>query len=141
MLSLHRLFPRDGEWSQRSSTFAKAPASNEGTGLKAFDPSRIVANVASKSKEGLSRSLPWLCLFSRSGIDVPVSTFMEFSSLATLFEASLADSLLLVGAAVSAIWLKSMGRQQLLTIFPSLHSRLAPQVLFSLQTRKGFSEA
>jgi hypothetical protein len=140
MLSLHRLFTHS-ESSQRSSTFTEAQANNESTGLKAFDPSRVILNVASESKEGLSRSLPWLNVFSCSGIDIPVSTFMQFSSLASQFEASLADSLLLVGAAVSSIWLKSIGSQQLQTVFASLHSRLAPQVLFCLQTKKGFPDA
>ncbi|KAJ7111596.1 hypothetical protein C8R43DRAFT_935944 [Mycena crocata] len=132
MPSLYRLFPRESEASQRFSTAIDPFAATEGTGGSSLDPWRVVAEVGSQSKEGFSRSLQWLCTFSRSGVDVPVTVFERFSSLATDFQASLTDSTLLIDAILASTWLKPTGRDQLQRIFGSLHSRLLPHILESL---------
>ena len=48
----------------------------------------------------------WICLFARSGVEVPISTFMEFSQLASSFDISLLDGLELAMAGLSSAWLK-----------------------------------
>ncbi|KAJ7172444.1 hypothetical protein C8R46DRAFT_149097 [Mycena filopes] len=128
MQSLYRLFPRETDPSQRFSAAPDAALAVE-TGATVLDPWRVVTNVASQSAGGLSRSLQWLCAFARSGVDIPVSIFEHFSSLATDFQAPLSDAMLLVESLLAVSWLKPTGRSQLQTIIASLHSRLLPHVL------------
>ncbi|KAJ6630829.1 hypothetical protein B0H10DRAFT_1938967 [Mycena sp. CBHHK59/15] len=134
MPSLYRLFPRETDASQRFSSTPDPSLISEGVGVTPLDPWRAVTDVGSSSKGGFSRSLQWLCAFARSGIDVPVSIFERFSSLAIQFEASLPDSMLLVKALLASSWLKPMGRNQLQNVFASLHSRLLTHILECLAT-------
>src|SRR6202167_2151005 len=130
MPSLYRLFNRETEGSNRFSSLSDAslgPA--DAVGMAVVDSWRLVMKVASTDKNGWSRSLRWLCVFARSGVDIPVPTWLAFASLASKFEASLPECDLLVEAALSSTWLKWMGRQGVQTMFSELHSRLAPQVL------------
>lgn len=142
MPSLYRLFNREAEASNRSSNLIDATLGPvDAIGVAVVDSWRLVMQVASTDKDNWSRSLQWLCLFARSGVDIPIRTYLAFSSLATKFEASLLECILLVEAALSSAWLKSMGRQELQSMFSVLHSRLAPQVLECLRSRMHFSEA
>lgn len=79
--------------------------------------------------EGLSRGLQWLYHFARSNVEIPLTTFKKFSALVTEFDSSLTDSLLLAKSVLSSTWLKSMGRQQLQSLFSELHGRLAPRIV------------
>jgi hypothetical protein len=142
MSSLYRLFNREGEGGNRSSVLIDAslgPA--DAVGMAVVESWRLVMRVASTDKDSWSRSLQWLCVFARSGVDIPVPTYLAFSSLANKFEASLPECVLLVEAALSSTWLKSMGRQELQTMFSALHSRLAPQLLDSFRSKVHLSEA
>jgi len=142
MPSLYRLFNREAEGGNRSSVLIDAslgPA--DAVGMAVVDSWRLVMRVASTDKDGWSRSLRWLCVFARSGVDIPVPTYLAFASLANKFEASLPECDLLVEAALSSTWLKSMGRQELQTMFSALHSRLTPQILDSLRSKIHHSEA
>ncbi|KAJ6596919.1 hypothetical protein DFH09DRAFT_972654 [Mycena vulgaris] len=132
MPSLYRLFPRETDPSQRFSTAVDSSIAVEGVGTTPIDPWRVVADVGSQSSDGLKQSLQWLCTFARSGVDVPVSIFERFSSLAAEFQASLSDSMLLVDALLASSWLKPTGRNPLQTIIASLHLRLLPHILESL---------
>lgn len=128
MPSLLRLFPRETDPSQRFSAVDPS-TTTEGVAITSIDPWRVVTEVASQSKDGFSRSLQWLCVFARSGVDVPVAIFELFSSLATDFQTSLSDSTLLVNALLASSWLKPTGRNQLQNILASLHSRLLSHIL------------
>ncbi|KAJ7709877.1 hypothetical protein B0H17DRAFT_1029591 [Mycena rosella] len=128
MPSLYRIFPRDTDPSQRFSTAGDPSATVDGVGIS-LDPWRVVIDAGSQSGHGFSRSLQWLCAFARSGVDVPVSIFERFASLATKFLASLTDSVLLVDALLASSWLKPTGRNQLQQVVASLHSRLLPHIL------------
>ncbi|KAJ7449837.1 hypothetical protein FB451DRAFT_1286715 [Mycena latifolia] len=129
MPSLYRLFPREVDASQRFSTAVDPSATAEGVGIPPLDPWRVVTDAGSQSRDGFLRSLQWLCAFARSGVDMPVSIFERFSSLATEFQASLWDSMLLVDALLASSWLKPTGRNQLQQIIASLHSRLLPHIM------------
>ncbi|KAJ7452375.1 hypothetical protein B0H11DRAFT_2327847, partial [Mycena galericulata] len=126
--SLHRLFPRETDPSQRLST-AVDPSAATDAGVTSIDPWRVVMEVGSLSTGGFSRSLQWLCALARSGVDVPVSIFERFSSLAAEFQASLSDSTLLVDALLASSWLKPTGRNERQNIIASLHSRLLSHIL------------
>lgn len=94
-----------------------------------IDPWHAILRVASESREGFSKSLQWLCLLARSGIDIPRATFMQFSALAKHYDSGLTDSLLFVKAVFHSTWLKSLGRQELQVLFSELHVRLAPRII------------
>jgi hypothetical protein len=142
MSSLPRLFNLEGESVPRLSSLVEGPSSNtDYSPYMSIDPWRSVMAAATGSKEGLSYALEWLCLFARSGVDIPVSSYLDFSSLAVRFNASLTDGRLLVEAAMSSAWLKSMGRQQLQELVSALHTLLAPQVLHRLQTKAEVTDA
>ncbi|KAJ7774854.1 hypothetical protein B0H16DRAFT_1508657 [Mycena metata] len=129
MQSLYRLFPRETDASQRFSAALDLTITTETGGAAVLDPWRVVMSVGSQSEGGFSQSLQWLCAFARSGVDIPVSIFERFSSLATDFQASLSDSTLLVESLLAVSWLKPTGRSELQNVLASLHSRLLPHVL------------
>lgn len=105
------------------------------------DAWRPVMKIASADKEGWCRSLQWLCLFARSGVDIPVSTYLTFSSFAVKFGATLIECELLVEAALSSSWLKSMGHQHLQKMFSTLHSHLTPEVLVAIKDPQRLPDA
>jgi hypothetical protein len=134
MLALSRLFPREVETSYRlTSGYDLNAAHAENGGHVAFDPWRAVVRVAGEGQDGLLRSLQWLCVLARSGVEIPVAVFMRFSALTTEYNASMTDSLLLVKSVMSATWLKYAGRSELQVLFSELHARLAPQIVQCLE--------
>jgi hypothetical protein len=143
MLSVLRLYSLEAEATGRSSSIVDAPPAikQDGATTAAVDPWHVVLAAASKSKESLSHALRWLCLFARSGVDIPVPVFLDFSSWAVRFNIDLGDGLLLVTATFSAICMRSIGRQQLHTLFSSMHCLLAPQIVHCLQTGSGMEDA
>ena len=96
-------------------------------------PWRVVMSTAAKGKDGLLQSSRWLCLFARSGVEIPVAMYMEFFALAEIAQLSVAEMLILLKACVHSLWLQSIGRQELLEVFSNLHRRLAPGILAALQ--------
>jgi hypothetical protein len=142
MPSLYRLFNREPEGGNRSSVLVDPSLGpTDAVGMAVVDSWRLVMKVASTDKDSWDRSLQWLCVFARSGVDIPVPTYLTFSSLAYKFQASLSECVLLVEAALSSTWLKSMGRQELQTMFSALHSLLTPQLLDCLRSKAYLSEA
>ncbi|KAJ7582678.1 hypothetical protein C8J56DRAFT_1167735 [Mycena floridula] len=138
MPSLSRLFPREMDAAQRYSTADRITAQVDEAA--APDPWRILAHTASQSNEGLIRSLHWICIFARAGVDVPIPTFQHLASLSAEFQTSLSGSLLLMKALLASTWLKSMGRQDLQTVVADLHSRLSQEILKSLTNRSSLDE-
>lgn len=142
MPSLFRLFNREIEGANRFSSLVDAsfgPVDAVGTAV--VDSWRLIMRVASADKEGWSRSLTWLCVFARSGVEIPVTTYKMFASLATEFSATLFECALLVEAAFISTWIKSMGRQELQIIFSALHSHLASQILESISSNVDVDDA
>ncbi|EGN95947.1 hypothetical protein SERLA73DRAFT_93794 [Serpula lacrymans var. lacrymans S7.3] len=133
--SLQRLFNREAETTSRFSTIIDATLTSADTSsLYSIDPWRIVHKTALESREGFSRSLNWLRLFARSGVDITVPTFVEFASRARVHASSLADCSILVDAAFLSTWLRSMGRQELQSIFSPLHSYLSPPIMQQMKS-------
>lgn len=116
------------------STIDAPNARPEIIGPADIDPWRVIMKVASQDEEGLSRSLRWLCLLAQSGIDIPVAIYLQFSTLAEQFDASLTDSALLAKCGLFSAWQKGIGRQDLQKMFSALHVRLMSQVVDSLQS-------
>jgi hypothetical protein len=143
MLSVLRLFNLEAEATGRSNSIVDAPpvVKQDAATSTSVDPWHVVRTVASEGKKNLNHALRWLCLFARSGVDIPVSIFLDFSSWAVRFNINLDDGLLLVTASFSAICMRSVGRQQLHTLFSSMHCLLAPQVVHCLQTGTRMEDA
>ena len=140
MPSLLRLFPEE---KSRFSTIVNSTLTTAADvkTVTTPDPWRVLLGLATQTSEGLSRSLHGLCVFARSGVDIAVPIFFQFSSAISGFGGpSLADSLLLVEAVYCSAYLKSIGRQELQGMLSSLHFRLAPHVLHCLRTRNDLQQ-
>ncbi|KAI0062284.1 hypothetical protein BV25DRAFT_1804358 [Artomyces pyxidatus] len=139
--SLQRLLNRDGGISQRVSSAVNLTATIiDPTSLTAVDPWTTVLRVATADVDGLRKSLQWLYMFARSGVDIPVSIFQQFASFTGRSRNSLVETIPLVKAILSSLWLKSLGRQELLTTIGSLHLRLSSDVLSSITTGNSLSD-
>ncbi|KAL0946866.1 hypothetical protein HGRIS_013032 [Hohenbuehelia grisea] len=132
MPSLSRLLHREPDSSNRMSLVHSSAQDSFVT--QAGDAWLVVTNMASQSSAGFSQSMRWLVAFAHSGLDIPMSTWIEFSSLVDRFNASFNDCELFVEAAVTSIWLRSMGRQQIQGIIGSLQKRLSSFIVDSLKS-------
>ena len=103
-------------------------------GLAAIDPWKILFRVASESEEGLRAGLRWLCIFARSGVEVPVSKFEQMLALVLRFDSSWEDSKLFIDALFCATWLRSLGRQELQTTVSNIHVSVYLRVLEDIRT-------
>lgn len=106
------------------------------TGIASLDAWRIISRVASANQHGLQQGLRWLCILARSGVDIPIATFSEFNSLTQRFDLSWQETSFLVEALFCAIWLRSLGRQELQATISSIHSRIAPQLLTAIRSNE-----
>ncbi|KAG6850997.1 hypothetical protein H0H93_004484 [Arthromyces matolae] len=120
--SLPRLFPLD--WD---GTTVVAP---ESAAIEAaIDPWQLVIRTAAKSSDALIHSLRWLCIFSRSGVEIPLAIFKMFASLLMKYDSPLSESSLLAEAVVVSTWLRPKGRQEIQNLLSELHERLAPRIV------------
>ncbi|GBE81969.1 hypothetical protein SCP_0403450 [Sparassis crispa] len=134
--SLSRLFTREIESSQRSGSIVENRMTIvDPSTVAPLNPVNVLIDVATGSKEGYLRTLHWLCLLVRAGVDVSVSTFMQLVSLAKRFDVTVNECLLLVKAIMWSTWLRVMGRQDLQNVVAALHAHFAPQVVARLQSR------
>lgn len=128
-----RLFNRESEGSARwTSAFDATITSFEHVNAPLLDPWRVVTGIASHDYDGLKRGLDWLSIFASSGVDIPVTTFLQMSALARDLNATFEDHLKLAEAAFMAIWIKSLGRQDLQKMISDLHDRNVNFVLTQL---------
>ena len=102
--------------------------------LTGIDPWNTFTRLAT-NEESLLRGLQWLCMFARSGVDIPVTVFRRFTSFANRFKLSVADSTHLARAVLYSVWLKSRGRQDLLSIIVTLHQRSSSEILAALTNK------
>ncbi|KAH9951250.1 hypothetical protein B0H21DRAFT_272251 [Amylocystis lapponica] len=135
--SLARLFNREVETSQRLNSIVDSRMTiMDANNIATTSALRVLVDTATGSREGFEQTLHWLCLFVRSGVDISVPTFAQFTSLSKRFNATLDESILLIKAALWSTWLKSMGRQELqAVVVAKIHTRLASQVVSALRSR------
>ncbi|KAK0459777.1 uncharacterized protein EV420DRAFT_1620288 [Desarmillaria tabescens] len=129
--SLSRLFARDvQESTSRASVFDSTAGqdSNDAT----IDPWRRVISVSTENKAGLLRSLRWIYVFARSGVDVPIQTYFHFTTLMEKFQTTVTESLLFVKTVMSSTWQRPTSRFEIQDMFGKLHTRLMPEVLQTL---------
>ncbi|PBK96908.1 hypothetical protein ARMGADRAFT_1010439 [Armillaria gallica] len=129
--SLSRLFARDvQESTSRASVFDSTAVQD--TSDAAIDPWRRVISVSAENKAGLLRSLRWIFVFARSGVDVPIQTYFHFITLMEKFQTTVTESLLFVKTVMSSTWQRPTSRFEIQDMFAKLHTRLMPEVLQTL---------
>ena len=101
-------------------------------GYSSIDAWRIVINVAAENLTGLKKALKWLNVFASSGVDIPVTTFLQISGLARDLNATFEDYVVLCETVFAAIWIKSFGRQGLQILLTDFVSKRSEWILEEL---------
>ncbi|CDO71214.1 hypothetical protein BN946_scf184863.g9 [Trametes cinnabarina] len=142
LTSLSRLFNKElDSSSQRFSTVVDPRLTmTENPSLLNVNPMRVIIDIATRSKDGYDRTLHWLCLFVRSGIEISTPTFIQLVSLGNRFGVSLDQSSLVIRAVLWSCWLKSMGRQEMQGVVAAIHSSIGGELVRCIQSREKTAE-
>ena len=108
-----------------SSTIDVSASLADRIDVTAIDPWGVLLRMASRDEEGLRQCLQWLNLFALSAVDIPESAFQLFKSLTDRFKFSVAETYPLIRATFLCVWMRSLGRQELLGMISSVHLRLS----------------
>jgi len=100
----------------------------DGFNVTAIDPWGIVLRIASRDEMGLRQCLEWLSIFALSAVEIPESVFNHSQSLTDRFKFSIAETHPLIHATLLCVWMRSLGRQELLGMISSIHVRLSTGV-------------
>ncbi|KAG1803828.1 uncharacterized protein HD556DRAFT_1226659 [Suillus plorans] len=131
---LQRLLNRDSaENASRHTTFVdQVFAQADGHVVKLSDPWGIVRRAAKGN--GLLDSLRWLRLFARSGVDINVPIFAEYSELSRKGLVTLKQASVFAEATLMSVWTKSMGRQDLQKSISTMIVSLQPAIKSALRS-------
>ncbi|KAL1742923.1 hypothetical protein HDZ31DRAFT_83801 [Schizophyllum fasciatum] len=99
-------------------------------------PSGAIHSAATATPDSFPRVLRWLCTLARSGVDVPIQTYIRFTDVAKSANISMEDATVLVSAVYSSAWLRSTGRHEQQRVFGELHSYLSDYVVDCLKLGK-----
>lgn len=124
LTNLPRLLNREVEPPARwTSAFDATINSFEHADAPLLDPWKVVTGIASKSYEGLRKTLEWIGVFAFSGVDIPSSTFTQLSSLIRESHFPFDCDVLLCRAVFMSLWVKSLGRQNLQELVMDMYER------------------
>lgn len=140
---MQRFFGTESENSQRySSGIDPSSSTSDKFRVPLIDPLHAILSLATQSEDDLSRSLLYLSMLAKSGVNIPTSFFVQFSNLIDFNGPnSLNNGNTLLNAILLSLWQTAIGRQELQNIIAMLHSRLANQVLECLLSGEGSSAA
>lgn len=140
---MQRFFGAESESSQyHSSSVDLSSSTSDKPRVPLIDPLHAILSLATQSEDGLSRSLLYLSMLAKSGVNIPTSFFVQFSNLVDFNGPnSLNNANTLLKAILLSLWQTSIGRQELQSLISTLHSRLANQVLECLLSGEGSSVA
>ena len=140
---MQRFFGTESESSQRyGSSVDLSSSTSDKPRVPLIDPLRAILSLATKSEDGLSRSLLYLSMLAKSGVNIPTSFFVQFSNLIDFNGPnSLDNGDTFLKAILLSLWQTATGRQELQSLIAMLHSRLANQVLECLLSGEGTSVA
>ena len=140
---MQRFFGTESESSQRYSSGVDLLLSTpDKPRVPLIDPLHAILSLATQSEDDLSRSLLYLSMLAKSGVNIPTSSFVQFSNLIDFNGPnSLNNANTLLKAILLSLWQTAIGRQELQTLIAMLHSRLANQVLECLLSVEGSSVA
>ncbi|THU91128.1 hypothetical protein K435DRAFT_727522 [Dendrothele bispora CBS 962.96] len=125
--SLARVFQNDGDGSHRFSTADVIP--DNSLDVPNLDPLSYITKISSTSEDGLTQSLRWLLVFTSSGVEISVTTFVQFSQKLDEGKASLSASHLFLKALLRSVWFRAGSRDQLQKVVAGLHRRLYSKIL------------
>lgn len=131
---LQRLLNRDStESTSRHTTFVdQIFAQVDGHVAKLSDPWGVVRRAAKEN--GLLGSLRWLRLFARSGVDINVPIFAEYSELSRKGLVTLKQASVFAEAILLSVWTKLTGRQDLQRLISTMIASLQPAIQSALQS-------
>ena len=140
---MQRFFGAESESSQRpSSSVDLSSSTSDKPRVPLIDPLHAISSLATQSEDGLSRSLLYLSMLAKSGVNIPTSFFVQFSNLLDFNGPnSLKNANTLLKAILLSLWQTEIGRLELQSLIATLHSRLANQVLECLLSEEGSSVA
>jgi hypothetical protein len=141
---MQRFFGTESESSQRHSSGVDLSSSaiSDKPRVPLIDPLHAILSLGTQSEDGLSRSLLYLSMLAKSGVNIPTSFFVQFSNLINFNGPnSLSNVNTLLKAILLSLWQTVIGRQELQSLIAMLHSRLANQVLECLLSGEGSSVA
>ncbi|KAL1755905.1 hypothetical protein FB107DRAFT_212573 [Schizophyllum commune] len=95
-----------------------------------------IQSAATAAPDSFPRVLRWLCTLARSGVDVPIQTYIRFTEVAIAADVSMEDATVLVNAVYSSAWLRSTGRHEQQRVFGELHSHLSGHIVDCLKLGK-----
>ncbi|OJA10550.1 hypothetical protein AZE42_03139 [Rhizopogon vesiculosus] len=132
--SLQRLLNQDAaENTLRHSTFVdQILAQVDGHVVKLSDPWGMVRRAAKQN--GLLDSLRWLRLFARSGVDIDVPVFAEYSELSRRGPVTLKQGSVFAEVALLSTWTRSLGRQDLQKSVSTMFASLEPAIQNALRS-------
>ncbi|KAG1782540.1 hypothetical protein EV702DRAFT_387062 [Suillus placidus] len=131
---LQRLLNRDSaENTSRHTTFTdQIFAQLDGHVVKLSDPWGMVRRAAKEN--GLLDSLRWLRLFARSGVDINVPIFAEYSELSQKGLVTLKQASVFAEATLLSVWTRSMGRQDLQKLISTMIASLQSAIKSALRS-------
>jgi hypothetical protein len=131
---LQRLLNRDPtESTSRHTTYVdQIFAQVDGHVAKLSDPWGMVRQAAKEN--GLLDSLRWLRLFARSGVDINVPIFAEYSELSRKGLVTLKQASVFAEATLLSVWTKSTGRQDLQKLISTMIASLQPAIQSALRS-------
>ncbi|KAG1772712.1 hypothetical protein EDD22DRAFT_947279 [Suillus occidentalis] len=131
---LQRLLNRDStESTSRHTTFVdQIFAQVDGHVAKLSDPWGMVRRAAKENR--LLDSLRWLRLFARSGVDINVPIFAEYSELSQKGLVTLKQASVFAEATLLSVWTKPTGRQDLQKLISTMIASLQPAIQSALQS-------
>jgi hypothetical protein len=140
---MQRFFGTESDSSQRySNGIDLSSSTSDKPRVPLIDPLHAILSLATQSEDGLSRSLLYLSMLAKSGVNIPTSFFVQFSNLIDFNGPnSLNNANTLLKAILLSLWQSAIGRQGLQSLIAMLHSRLANHVLECLLSGGGSSVA
>lgn len=122
-----------------NSRFSVVPDRGNGPNPENVDawtvnPWRVITDAASEGQSGLQRAFQWLQVLARSGVSIPISTYMQLAAFIRDFEAPFETHESLIECITATCWLKSFGAQDLLGLIATVHDRLGGWIQSSLAT-------
>ncbi|EIN07352.1 hypothetical protein PUNSTDRAFT_144852 [Punctularia strigosozonata HHB-11173 SS5] len=130
--SLSRLVNRETEISHRRSMTMML--SGDTLLLASFNPWELLKKTALQDADGFLRSVAWLHLFARSGVDIPSGTFLDIVDIGGQhLGLTMTYAMSLVQSALLSAWMKSRGRPELQKLVSVLHTRFYDEISGALR--------
>ena len=96
------------------------------------NPWRVITAAASAGDSGLRRALKWLEILARSGVGIPILTYLQMAAFIRDFDAPFETYESLMECITATCWLKSFGAQDLLALIATVHDRLTAWIRHSI---------